>query len=123
MSEYASCFGLAGSLNLQHLTALQAHEARMGKIKWYGKSKDPIRGEELLRQPNMGQRDDVARLEFAMQTPDPPSHQGAFQLQRQVAKARRQQRLIVGVRKYKWPACRPVRTHVRSPYFNGCNAA
>ena len=82
MSKYASGFGLASSLNLQHLTALQAHEARMGKIEWYGESKNAIRGEELLRQPNMRQRDDVASLEFAMKTLDPPSHQRPLQFQR-----------------------------------------
>ena len=50
----------------------------MGKIKWYGKSKDTVWSEKLLRQPSMRQRDDVARLEFAMKTLDPPSHQRVF---------------------------------------------
>ena len=68
MSEDPPGLGLACSLNLQHLTALQPHEARMGQIEGNGKPKHAIGVEELLRQPNMGQGDDIVRLEFAMKT-------------------------------------------------------
>jgi hypothetical protein len=68
MSEYPTGFGLACSLNLQHLTALQQHQAWMGQIKGNGKPKHAIRVEELLRQPDMGQGDDIVRLEFTMKT-------------------------------------------------------
>ena len=43
--------------------------------------------EELLRQPGMGQRDNVVGLQLAMQPPHPARHQGAFKLKGQVAQA------------------------------------
>ena len=82
MPEYPPRFGLARSLNLQHLAALQPHETRVGKIKGDGEPEDAIGVEELLRQPNMWQRDDTACFEFAMKTLDPARHQSALQLQR-----------------------------------------
>jgi hypothetical protein len=66
MSEYPTGLGLARSLNLQHLTALQLHEARVGKVKGNGEPKHAIGVEELLRQPNMGQGGDIVRLELTM---------------------------------------------------------
>ena len=97
MPEYPPAFGLARSLDLQHLAALQPHQARMCEIEGNGEPEHAIRVEELLRQPGMRQRDDVVRLQLAMQTLDPARHQRAFQLQRQVAQARRQQGLVAGV--------------------------
>ena len=82
MPEYPPAFRLARTLNLQHLAALQPHEARVGKIKGNGEPEDAIGVEELLRQPSMGQRDDIACLQFAMKPLDPARHQSAFELQR-----------------------------------------
>ena len=92
--ENAPAFGLARTFDLQHLAALEPHQARMGEIEGNGEPEHAVGIEKLLRQPGMRQRDDVVRLQFAMQPPHPARHQGAVQLQRQIAQARRQQGLV-----------------------------
>ena len=69
----------------------------MGQIEGQGEAEHAIRIEELLRQPDMRQRDDVVRSKFAVQAPDPARHQRAFQLHGQVAQAGRQQGLVAGL--------------------------
>jgi hypothetical protein len=54
----------------------------MREVKRNGEPEDAIGAEELLRQPGMGQRGDVVRLELAMKPMNPTRHQGALQLQR-----------------------------------------
>jgi hypothetical protein len=83
--EDAPTFGLARSFDLQHLATLQPHQTRMGQIERQGEAEHTIRIEELLRQPDMRQRDDVVRSKFAVQAPDPARHQRALQLHGQVA--------------------------------------
>ena len=106
--KYSPRFGLTRSLHLQHLAALQPHQTRVCQIKWDREPKHAVRIEELLGQPDMGQRNDAVRLQFTMQTLDPARHQGAVQLQRQVAQAGRQQGLVAGIREHErrsraWP--------------------
>ena len=83
--ENPPAFRFSRTFDLQHLRTLEPHEARMREIEGNGKPEDAVGTEELLRQPGMGQRDNVVDLQLAMQPPDPARHQGAFELQWQVA--------------------------------------
>ena len=58
--ENAPALRLAGALHLEHLAALQAHQARMREIEGDREAQHPIRREEFLRQPRVGKGNDVA---------------------------------------------------------------
>ena len=102
--EYPSAFRLARPLDLQHLAALQPHQAGMREIEGNGEPEHAIGVEEFLRQPGMRQRDDVVRLQLAMQSLHPALHQRAFKSERKVAQARFQQRLVRGILEHKQAA-------------------
>ena len=80
-----AALGLASAFALQHLRALEPHQARVREIERHSKSRHAIRREELLRQSHMRASDDIARGKLAMQACDAPRHQCVLELHRQVA--------------------------------------
>src|SRR5262249_5999822 len=83
-----------------HLTALQAHETRMGEIERNGETEYAIGAEELLREPRVRLRNDATSAQLAVQTPNPPGHQRSLQLYGQVAKAGGQKVFVAGPLQY-----------------------
>ena len=69
----------------------------MRQIEGNRKPQHAIRVEELLRKPGVRQRNDVMRLQFAVQTLYAPRHECPFQLHGQVAQTRRQQSFITRI--------------------------
>src|SRR5688572_9315387 len=95
--EDATAFRLTGPLDLEHLAAFELHEARMCQIEGNGKTKHALGIEEFLRQIDVRQRCDVARLKLTMEPAHPALDQGALDLNGKVAKARGEQSGVVGM--------------------------
>ena len=93
----APALRLASAFALEHLRALQSHQAGVREVERHGKTQHPIGGEELLRQPDMRAGDDVTCCELAIEARDAARHQRILEPHRQIAQPQSQQRLVGSV--------------------------
>jgi hypothetical protein len=63
---------LIPALYLKELRTLQALEARMSQVEWYGDSWDSIRREPLVREPIVRSKSEIASLKFCLHLCDSP---------------------------------------------------
>jgi hypothetical protein len=81
VSEDAAAFRLPCAFAFQHLRALEAHQAWMRQIKGDGEAERPVRSEELLGQPDVWARHNIAGGKFSVKPGDTVRHQGVFKAQ------------------------------------------
>src|SRR6266850_6509224 len=68
MTKNSQTLSVSTALHLQHLLTLEFHEPGVGKIERDRDSRHTVRGEPLLRQPNVRLETDATPVELTVET-------------------------------------------------------
>jgi hypothetical protein len=94
MTKDSQTLSISAALNLQHLLALEFHEPRMRQIERDRDSRHTVRGEPLLRQPNVRLETDTTPVELTIETLNVRFEERPLYLYGQIANAEIKQSLI-----------------------------